>query len=57
MNAGISAVFPIVAASSGAAPFAFFAVMMVVQFVVVLILFPETKGIPLEDMERRLSRV
>lgn len=31
--------------------------MMVVQFVVVLIRFPETKGIPLEDMERRLSRV
>jgi hypothetical protein len=38
------------AARSGAVPFAFFALMMVIQFFVVLLLFPETKNVPLEDM-------
>jgi SP family arabinose:H+ symporter-like MFS transporter len=55
MNAVISGVFPVMAASSGAVPFAFFAAMMAVQFVVVLMFFPETKGVTLEDMERRLE--
>lgn len=39
----------------GAAPFTFFAGMMVAQFLVVLMFFPETKGITLEEMERRLE--
>ena len=34
----------------------FFAVMMAVQFVVVLRLYPETKGVTLEDMEGHLMR-
>jgi len=55
MNAMISAIFPVVAASSGAAPFAFFAAMMVVQFFVVLLLYPETAGITLEKMELRIG--
>jgi len=55
MNAAISGVFPVMAASSGAAPFAFFTCMMLVQFFVVLTLFPETKGVILEDMERALK--
>ena len=55
MNAGISAVFPVVAKSSGAAPFFFFAFMMVVQFFVVLTVYPETSGVSLEEMERRLT--
>ena len=38
-----------------AAPFAFFAVMMVVQLVWVLTQVPETKGVPLEEIERRLG--
>jgi sugar porter (SP) family MFS transporter len=54
MNAAISGVFPLMAAASGAAPFVFFAVMMVVQFIVVATTYPETKGIRLEDMERKL---
>jgi hypothetical protein len=29
--------------------------MMVAQFLVVLMFFPETKGITLEEMERRLE--
>src|SRR5947209_16567367 len=54
MNAGISGIFPVVAAR-GAAPFVFFAAMMVVQFFVVLLVYPETKGITLEDMESKLG--
>jgi SP family arabinose:H+ symporter-like MFS transporter len=33
----------------------FFAEMMVVQFIVVLLTYPETKGISLEEMQRRLE--
>jgi len=54
MNALISAIFPVMAVSSGAAPFVFFAVMMAVQFAVVWIWYPETKGVSLEEMENRL---
>jgi SP family arabinose:H+ symporter-like MFS transporter len=54
MNALISAVFPVMAARSGAIPFVLFAAMMVVQFFVVLTLYPETKGVTLENMEQHL---
>ena len=54
MNAGISGLFPVVAVY-GAVPFVFFAAMMVVQFFVVLLVYPETKGITLEDMESKLG--
>jgi len=54
MNAVISAVFPVMAARSGAVPFFVFAMMMVVQFIVVLTLYPETSGISLEEMEHRI---
>jgi len=55
MNALISFLFPAVAAASGALPFAFFAGMMAVQFVVVLVFFPETKGVTLEQMQKRMG--
>jgi MFS transporter, SP family, arabinose:H+ symporter len=55
MNALISQMFPIVAATSKAAPFVFFAAMMVLQFLVVLFVYPETKNIVLEDMEKKLA--
>jgi SP family arabinose:H+ symporter-like MFS transporter len=55
MNAIIAYTFPQVAKSSGAYPFIFFAIMMVVQFFVVLFIYPETKGISLEQMQRRLG--
>jgi MFS transporter, SP family, arabinose:H+ symporter len=55
MNALISAIFPVMAKSSGAVPFVFFAVMMAVQFVVVLTIYPETKGVSLENMEARMQ--
>ena len=56
LNAVISAAFPYVAARSKGAPFAVFAALMVVQFVVVLTMFPETKGVELEALQARLSR-
>jgi MFS transporter, SP family, arabinose:H+ symporter len=55
MNAIISGVFPVIAARSGSLPFVFFAGMMLLQFVVVFLTFPETKGISLEEIEHRLE--
>jgi len=55
MNALISQLFPIVAASSKAVPFVFFSAMMVLQFLVVAFVYPETKGISLEEMEKKLA--
>ena len=54
-NALISAVFPAVAAISRPIPFVFFSLMMVLQFLLVWRLFPETKGVELESMEGALG--
>ena len=56
MNAAIALIFPIVAGKSGGAPFVLFAVMTVVQFVVVLFFYPETKGQTLEALQRKLVK-
>lgn len=55
MNALISGVFPLLAVSSGGAPFVFFASMMVLQFFVVLCFYPETKGVSLEEMQKKMA--
>jgi hypothetical protein len=55
MNALISWAFPIIAARSRAIPFVFFSAMMVLQFLVVLTVYPETKGVSLEDLEKQLE--
>ena len=55
MNALISGIFPLLAASSGGYPFVFFAFMMAFQFFVVLFVYPETKGVSLEEMQKRLG--
>jgi MFS transporter, SP family, arabinose:H+ symporter len=55
MNAIISGVFPVVAAKYVAAPFAFFAVMMLIQFLVVFFWYPETKGASLEELQKKLA--
>jgi sugar porter (SP) family MFS transporter len=55
MNALISWTFPLMAASSGGYPFVFFSAMMVLQFFVVLFFYPETKGISLEEMQKKLK--
>src|SRR5436305_2326660 len=55
MNALISWTFPLMAASSGGYPFAFFSAMMVVPFFVVLLSYPETSGVTLEQMQKKLG--
>jgi len=55
MNAILSAAFPLIAAHSGAYPFIFFAAMMVLQFIVVTLFFPETKQVSLEKLQEQLA--
>jgi SP family arabinose:H+ symporter-like MFS transporter len=55
MNGLISLVFPRIAHTSGAYPFAFFAAMMMLQFIVVAVIYPETKAVSLEEMQRKLG--
>ena len=55
MNGIIALVFPVMAAKSGGYPFVFFAAMMVVQFLVVLFFYPETKGYSLEELQKKLG--
>jgi len=55
MNATLSLLFPIVAQYSKATPFVFFSAMMVLQFFIVLFVYPETKGITLEQMQHKLG--
>jgi MFS family permease len=55
MAALISWTFPMLAASSGGAPFVFFSLMMALQFFVVLFAFPETKGVSLEEMQKKMG--
>jgi sugar porter (SP) family MFS transporter len=54
-NAVISRYFPVVAAVTTALPFAFFAGCMVLQFIVVWTLFPETKRATLESLSETLD--
>lgn len=55
MNAAISGFFPWVAARSTSVPFMFFSAMMTLQFFVVLFIYPETKGVSLEQLQHRLG--
>lgn len=56
MNAILQFIFPImITRYSKPAPFVFFAAMMVLQFFVVLLWYPETKGITLEDLQRKFG--
>ena len=55
MNAAIALEFPVVVHYFHTeTPFAFFAIMTVVQFLVVLLFYPETKGQTLEALQRKL---
>jgi SP family arabinose:H+ symporter-like MFS transporter len=51
MNAIIAFLFPLIAVHSHAVPFFFFAGMMALQFVLVLLVYPETKGDTLEQIQ------
>lgn len=55
MNATISFLFPVLAEKSRGLPFVFFAAMMALQFVVVMLFYPETKGVTLEEMQQKLG--
>jgi len=55
MSAIIAGVFPAVAARSSAYPFVFFAAMMAVQFFVVLMVYPETKQLSLEQLQQQMQ--
>jgi sugar porter (SP) family MFS transporter len=55
MNALIAQVFPMVAAYTQGLPFAFFSACMLLQFFVVLAIFPETRRVELESMDRALE--
>jgi len=55
MNAAISFSFPSLAKLSQGAPFVFFAIMTIVQFFVVLFVYPETKGYTLEEMQSHMT--
>jgi sugar porter (SP) family MFS transporter len=54
MAAAISWTFPMFAEASGGHTFAFYAAMMVLQLLWVIFIMPETKGIPLEEIQKRL---
>jgi sugar porter (SP) family MFS transporter len=56
MAAVIAQVYPMLSGYSNALPFAIFAGCMVLQFFVVLALFPETRGVELESMDKALQR-
>jgi SP family arabinose:H+ symporter-like MFS transporter len=54
-NATISFAFPVVARHSTGLPFVFFSAMAVLQFFVVLFIYPETKGVSLEQLQKQLG--
>jgi len=55
MAALIAKEFPRLAAWSKPLPFVFFAAITVVQLIVVLTVYPETKGVSLEELQKELS--
>jgi MFS transporter, SP family, xylose:H+ symportor len=55
MAALITWTFPLIASSSGGHAFAFYALMMFLQLLWALFLMPETKGVPLEAIQRKLG--
>ena len=55
LDIAVSWSFPVLAGISGASAFVFFALMMVLQFFLVLKYLPETKGVSLEDLQTQLA--
>ena len=51
----ISQTFPMIAEKSGGHAFAFYAGMMTLQLLWALFVMPETKGVPLEEIQKELS--
>jgi SP family xylose:H+ symportor-like MFS transporter len=55
MAAAISWTFPVIAAKSGGHIFSFYALCMVGQLLWVILVMPETKGVSLEQIQKRLG--
>jgi sugar porter (SP) family MFS transporter len=55
MTAIVSGIFPVIAARSFVLPFVLFSAMMWLQFVVVLVFYPETKGLALEQIQTAIA--
>jgi MFS transporter, SP family, xylose:H+ symportor len=55
MAALVSWTFPMIAERSGGHAFAFYAAMMLLQLLWALFLMPETKGVPLEEIQKELG--
>jgi MFS family permease len=55
MAALITWTFPLIAERSGGHAFAFYAAMMFVQLLWALFVMPETKGVPLEEIQKTLG--
>jgi sugar porter (SP) family MFS transporter len=55
MAALVSWTFPIIARASGGHAFAFYTAMMCVQLVWAVSVMPETKGVPLEEIQKHLG--
>ena len=55
MNALISWSFPVLQKRSSATPFFFFSAMMLIDFILVAAIYPETKGVSLEELEQKLG--
>jgi sugar porter (SP) family MFS transporter len=54
-NGLVAAVYPKIASVAGEYPFVFFSCMMLLQFFLVLFVFPETKGMTLESVSQQLT--
>jgi MFS family permease len=55
MTAAISWTFPVIAEISGGHTFAFYALCMIGQLLWVIFVMPETKGISLEDIQKKME--
>ncbi|HID75738.1 MAG TPA: MFS transporter [Planctomycetaceae bacterium] len=55
MCAAVSWTFPVIADWSGGHAFAFYAAMMILQLLWVVAVMPETKGVPLEKIQKQLG--
>jgi hypothetical protein len=54
-NGLVAAVYPRIAARAGQIPFLFFAAMMIVQLLLTLFYFPETRGMSLESVADKIG--
>jgi len=55
VDALVAGIFPIVAVHYVAVPFYFFAAMMAIELLLVIFIYPETKGLSLEEMQRKMG--